>query len=156
MRTLTPQWCRRRRLALGWTQEDLAERAGVPQASVSLYESGKRGLSPEAAARMSEALAVRPGVLLGRHREKVKEIAARHRMHNVRVFGSVAQHRDTPDSDVDLLIDVDDSPGLVMRMSQAQEEMAEVLSTDVDLVIDEAHLGISPAATRAKQEALEL
>ncbi len=40
------------------------------------------------------------------HREEILHVAARHGAGNVRVFGSVARGEDTPQSDVDLLIDV--------------------------------------------------
>ena len=38
-------------------------------------------------------------------REEILMIAARHGVHNVRIFGSVARGEAGPDSDVDLLVD---------------------------------------------------
>jgi predicted nucleotidyltransferase len=38
-------------------------------------------------------------------RAEIEQIAARHGAYNVRVFGSVARGEDSPDSDVDFLID---------------------------------------------------
>ena len=38
-------------------------------------------------------------------REEILMIAARHGVHNVRIFGSVARGEARPDSDVDLLVD---------------------------------------------------
>lgn len=43
--------------------------------------------------------------IIGDRREQVLELARRHGVTNVRVFGSVAQHAATPESDVDLLVD---------------------------------------------------
>lgn len=43
-------------------------------------------------------------------REEVLRVAARHGAGNVFVFGSVARGEETPDSDVDLLVDVVGEP----------------------------------------------
>ena len=40
------------------------------------------------------------------HRDEILRVAARHGAGNVRLFGSVARGEDTPESDVDLLVDV--------------------------------------------------
>ena len=40
------------------------------------------------------------------HREEVLRVAARHGVGNVRLFGSAARGEDTPESDIDLLVDV--------------------------------------------------
>ena len=47
-----------------------------------------------------------PASLVSRRRE-ILELAARHGARNVRVFGSVARGDDRPDSDIDLLVDVE-------------------------------------------------
>jgi uncharacterized protein len=39
-------------------------------------------------------------------RDEVLRVAARHGAGNVRLFGSAARGEDTPDSDIDLLVDV--------------------------------------------------
>ena len=43
---------------------------------------------------------------LSAHREEILRVAAFHGAGNVLVFGSVARGEDTPESDVDLLVDV--------------------------------------------------
>jgi len=48
---------------------------------------------------------MRPSLALQTHREAIREIALRHRVRNVRVFGSVLHGEDTEDSDLDLLVD---------------------------------------------------
>lgn len=48
---------------------------------------------------------IRAGALHER-RDEVLRVAARHGAGNVRLFGSAARGEDTPDSDIDLLIDV--------------------------------------------------
>ena len=44
---------------------------------------------------------MRPSVALQNHREAIREIALRHRVNNVRVFGSVLHGDDTDESDLD-------------------------------------------------------
>ncbi|MEM7770818.1 MAG: nucleotidyltransferase domain-containing protein [Cyanobacteria bacterium P01_A01_bin.37] len=44
---------------------------------------------------------------LQENRSRILEIAAKHGAFNVRVFGSVVRGEDTPDSDIDFLIDYD-------------------------------------------------
>jgi predicted nucleotidyltransferase len=44
--------------------------------------------------------------LLRQHREEILRIARKHGVHRIRVFGSFAREQARPDSDVDLLIDV--------------------------------------------------
>ena len=46
------------------------------------------------------------GQRIREHRDEILLVAARHGAGNVRLFGSVARGEDTPESDVDLLVDV--------------------------------------------------
>jgi uncharacterized protein len=70
-----------------------------------------------------------------KHREEILRIAARHGATNVRVFGSVARGTAGPDSDLDILVDVDAdrSPwfqgGLLM-------DLEELLRCRVDVVTE--------------------
>jgi len=48
---------------------------------------------------------MRPSLALQTHREAIREIALRHRVLSVRVFGSVVHGDDTEESDLDLLVD---------------------------------------------------
>ena len=52
---------------------------------------------------------------------------------NVRVFGSVARGEDTPSSDIDLLIDLDEHIGLV-ALAGLRRELRELLDAEVDVV----------------------
>jgi transcriptional regulator with XRE-family HTH domain len=55
------------RLAKGWTQVELAERAGVRRATVSMLESGKTdSISFNTIDRLSRALEVDPALLFVR------------------------------------------------------------------------------------------
>jgi hypothetical protein len=51
---------------------------------------------------------------------------------NLRVFGSVARGEDTPDSDVDLLVDVPLGTGLFALLA-LEEQLQRILQVDVDL-----------------------
>ncbi len=66
-------------------------------------------------------------------RDAVVDVAARHGARNVRVFGSVATRTDTADSDVDLLVDLDDGVGL-MALGTLQVELEQLLGRPVDVV----------------------
>ena len=70
---------------------------------------------------------------LRERREEILEIAASHGAHNVRIFGSVARGDDRPESDVDILVDLEpgrslfDLGGLLM-------DLQELLQCSVDVV----------------------
>lgn len=68
-----------------------------------------------------------------RHSRELIEAFAELGATNIAVFGSVARGDDRPDSDVDLLVDVDASVGLfkLMRMKTKAET---VLGRSVDIV----------------------
>ncbi len=68
-------------------------------------------------------------------REQVLSIAAKHGAFNVRVFGSVVRGEDTPESDIDFLIDYDPSKvtpwfpgGLLMDLQDLLERKVDVLT----------------------------
>jgi uncharacterized protein len=46
------------------------------------------------------------GQRIREHRDEILRVAAFHGAYNIRLFGSVARGEDTPESDVDLLVDV--------------------------------------------------
>ena len=51
---------------------------------------------------------------LRRHRDAILKLAARHGARNVRVFGSVVRGKSRPDSDVDLLVEMDPDRSLIV------------------------------------------
>jgi hypothetical protein len=69
-----------------------------------------------------------------RQRDAVLQIAARHGASNVRLFGSVARGEERPDSDVDLLIDLDTERGFGDYLGLA-EELEALLHRRVDLLL---------------------
>ncbi|MGI8626567.1 MAG: nucleotidyltransferase family protein [Geodermatophilaceae bacterium] len=61
------------------------------------------------------------------------ETAGRHGAHNLRIFGSVARGEDRADSDIDLLVDLDEGVGLV-KLAGLERELSELLGRRVDVV----------------------
>jgi predicted nucleotidyltransferase len=57
----------------------------------------------------------------------------KHGASNVRVFGSVARGEDTPESDIDILVDLAPNVGLV-TLAQLEREISQILGVPVDVV----------------------
>jgi len=74
----------------------------------------------------------RPSELLSAHRDEVRRIVAAHRGLNPRVFGSVATGMDTPDSDLDILID----PGKGMTLFDIGAIRVELSRLLADVPLD--------------------
>jgi predicted nucleotidyltransferase len=72
-------------------------------------------------------------LVLGRQRDAIVAAAERNGMSNVRVFGSVARGEDGPDSDVDLLVDLEPGTGL-LSLGRMEVELTELLGRPVDIV----------------------
>jgi predicted nucleotidyltransferase len=72
--------------------------------------------------------------VLQEKRDDILSIAAKHGASNVRVFGSVAQGEDRPDSDVDLLVDVGPTTsswfpaGLILDLEQILGRQVEIVT----------------------------
>lgn len=143
---------REARIRARLSQTDLARRAGVAQSVISAYESDQREPGIRTLSKLIEAtgheLAVElvpaprnrlglPDTPLGRrlrrHRRAVLALAKRRGAHHVRVFGSVARGEDTVSSDIDLLVDLDDSVGLV-ALAGLSRELSDLLQVAVDVV----------------------
>ncbi len=80
---------------------------------------------------------MRPSLALNAHREAIREIALRHRVTNVRVFGSVLRGDDTEDSDLDLLVEPTAETTL-MDIARIQVEVAKLLNITVDVLTPRA------------------
>ncbi len=74
----------------------------------------------------------RPALALRKHRDQVLEIARAHGARNVRVFGSVAHDADRDGSDLDLLVDVDDSVSL-FTLAGLEQALRDLLGVRVDV-----------------------
>ena len=66
-------------------------------------------------------------------RDEILRIAARHGASNVQVFGSVARGDATPESDVDVLVDLEPGRSL-FDLGALLEDLKELLGRRVDVV----------------------
>jgi predicted nucleotidyltransferase len=74
-------------------------------------------------------------------RSQILEIAAKHGAFNVRVFGSVARGEETPESDIDFLIDYDRSKITPWFPGGLLMDLQDLLGRKVDVLTER---GISP------------
>nr|WP_319564474.1 nucleotidyltransferase family protein [uncultured Rhodoferax sp.] len=80
---------------------------------------------------------MRPSTALQNHREAIRAIALRHRVSNVRVFGSVVHGDDTNGSDLDLLVEPT-SETTMMDIGAIRYELKELLGIPVDVLTPRA------------------
>jgi predicted nucleotidyltransferase/DNA-binding XRE family transcriptional regulator len=147
---------RRARTGAGFSQAELAARAGTSQPALARYETGvtlptlptlERLLSAcgsrlqISAARADTASAPATSLrgrlgpqaqALRRHRRRVLEAARARGVRRVRVFGSIARGEATSTSDIDLLVDLD--PGrTLLDLAAFRREAEEIIGTSVDV-----------------------
>jgi predicted nucleotidyltransferase len=79
--------------------------------------------------------------LLQEKREQVLAVAAKHGASNVRVFGSVVRGEDTPESDIDFLIDYDPEQVTPWFPGGLLMDLQDLLGRRVDVLTEQ---GISP------------
>ena len=75
--------------------------------------------------------------LLKSKRQEILAIAARHGARNVRVFGSVARGETKPESDVDILVEMESGTSLMDHVTLMQD-LEDLLERKVDVVSDRA------------------
>jgi predicted nucleotidyltransferase len=76
---------------------------------------------------------MRPSEALALHRAQIREIALRHHMSDVRVFGSALHGDDTADSDLDLLVEPTAQTTL-LDIGAIRFELKQLLHMDVDVL----------------------
>ena len=76
---------------------------------------------------------MRPSEALTLHRTQIREIALRHRVSDVRVFGSALHGDDTAESDLDLLVEPTAQTTL-MDIGAIRFELKQLLGMDVDVL----------------------
>lgn len=103
----------------GMTQTEIAKAIGRSQPEVSRLLHF-HGTSPRAMA-------------LRKHRVDICHLIHDAGGSNVRVFGSVATGEDTDDSDIDLLIDLPSTIGL-LKVARLERQVSEIVGMPVDLV----------------------
>jgi predicted nucleotidyltransferase len=125
---------------------ELAAKANIAQSVVSAYESSRREPSFATLKRLVDATGFdldlvlvpatpttprRQAIVQNRTRlqRALRELGAR----NVRLFGSVARGEDGPESDIDLLVDIEPDVGL-FALGQMRSEAERILGSSVDIV----------------------
>ena len=76
---------------------------------------------------------MRPSEAISLHRTQIREIALRHFVGNVRVFGSALHGDDTADSDLELLVEPTAQTTL-MDICAIRFELKQLLGMDVDVL----------------------
>ncbi|MGP9539365.1 nucleotidyltransferase family protein [Brachybacterium sp. AOP43-C2-M15] len=89
--------------------------------------------------RLLAAADYRPSLALAARREEPIDLAARHGLGALRVFGSVARGAYHHASDIDLLVNVDPAAD-PLRYSMFVAEATEMLGFPFDVVVDTADL----------------
>jgi predicted nucleotidyltransferase len=80
---------------------------------------------------------MRPSLALHTHREAIRQIALRHHVKQVRVFGSVLHGDDTDKSDLDLLVEPTPATTL-MDIGAIRYELRQLLGIPVDVLTPKA------------------
>ncbi len=73
--------------------------------------------------------------IIGNQREQILALAAKRGVFNVRVFGSVARGEANPNSDVDLLVDMEEGRSL-FDLGGLLMDLQELLHRKVDIVTE--------------------
>jgi predicted nucleotidyltransferase/DNA-binding XRE family transcriptional regulator len=125
------------------SQRELARAAGVPQSTVAAIESARRQPSVAMLERLLDAAgfqlqtrlinAIRPSLLLDRYSNDIAKVVARYPITRVWVFGSVARGDDRPDSDLDLLVELERG-ATVVEILGLDEELSAALGCPVEIV----------------------
>lgn len=85
----------------------------------------------------------------------VMSVLGRYHASNPRIFGSVARGDSGPESDIDILVDLDPGGGNpLLRVAGISEELSGLLGVRVDVVCDELLRDRVSATARAEAVAL--
>ena len=125
---------------------ELAASANIAQSVVSAYESSRREPSFEMLRKLVAASGFDLEMLLvpsgakstrrqsvERNRVRLQRALRALGARNVRLFGSVARGDDGPESDVDLLVDIEPGVGL-FALGRMRSEAERILGISVDVV----------------------
>jgi len=69
---------------------------------------------------------------LDQYIEEIQQIAAKHGVVSVSVFGSYARGQETPESDLDLLVQLDEESSL-LDVVQMKLDLEDLMGVDVDI-----------------------
>lgn len=147
---------RRARTGVGFSQTELAARAGTSQPALARYETGTtlptlptlerllsacgrrmqvravRAIKPSAPSTSVRAQLGPRARKLRRHRRRLLDAARGRGVRRVRVFGSLARGEEVRTSDVDLLVDLEPDKTL-LDLAAFRREAEEILGMPVDV-----------------------
>lgn len=72
-----------------------------------------------------------------KHRDDIVRLAREHGAYNIRLFGSAARGDERPDSDLDLLVDMEAGRSLVDHVALKQD-LEDLLGREVDVVTEKS------------------
>jgi uncharacterized protein len=75
--------------------------------------------------------------LLESKRQDILAIAAKHGAHNLRIFGSVARGEARPESDLDILVEMEPGASLLDHVA-LKHDLEDLLQIKVDVINDRA------------------
>ncbi|MEQ9225665.1 MAG: nucleotidyltransferase domain-containing protein [Parvibaculum sp.] len=137
---LTPAELRAARARLRLTQAELARRAGISRATLVNFEKGRGTPLRASLQALQSALSDRPQhksrlahVLrtLQKARPQLEEQGVLH----LAVFGSVARMEDRPDSDIDIVVDVDPARRIdIVSLAGIGGFIERLLGSPVDII----------------------
>jgi transcriptional regulator with XRE-family HTH domain len=117
LKLAVPTSVRERRKARGWTQPELAEKAGISTTAVHNLEAGKNGFTDKTLAALAKALECRPADLLLPLTEKPREITS-----EPEILAFLARIRGFTSSDIDAAFGV---IKLALRSKQGGSQSSE-------------------------------
>ena len=138
--TLTPADCRAARARLGLTQAELARRAGLSRATLVNFEKGRGEPLRASQQALSSALSDRP-----QHRSRLAhmlrtlqkarpDLEAKGVLH-LAVFGSVARLEDGPESDLDIVVEIDPETRFdIFDLAGIAGDISRLLGMKVDVL----------------------
>ena len=139
------QLIRSARADAGLTQEELACRAGIQQASLAQMETGSRGVSGDMLERVLQAADYRPAVPLSEQASSIRDVASRLGFSRLRVFGSAARGEDHFRSDIDLMVTA--GPGTdLLALALLSDEIERLTGFRADIVEDTRAEELMPQA----------
>lgn len=128
------------------SQAALAKAISLDRTAVSKIESGRRRVSSLELHSIARALnlpiesffsggrkADDPLRVVRKKRSAILRIARRHGAHSIRIFGSAARGDATPESDIDLLVEMEPGRGLFAQAAMLLE-LQDLLGRNVDVV----------------------
>ncbi len=142
---VTAQLVRQFREHAGVTQTELARCSGMAQSAISDYERGRKEPSLSTLQRLAAAVeldtelsysAAPPATslrALRRQRKGILKVCERYGASNPRIFGSIARGDSRPDSDVDLLVDLEAGRTL-FDLAGLHDDLVDLLGREVDIL----------------------